>query len=416
MNENTVVIPLLMAEDATEVTVQTDLGETIVREQNAQHSTEGFAEHGHGRVKEVAPSDQGWRDSLIDAIEQSKPVVTDKERLALDEARERQLERDEAKEEETADEEEQAEESEDAESLANPLEDFEEESVRQWAEYLGLEESDLANPKIAAMLAQQMNSAVEQEQSELRASQTAQARQPGQPVTQQEFDEYVGELHKLVANPAINDPQVFRAWNQEMSKILGDGSPESMAQAEKFGTLATVGAINLMSTVVPMIVSHMLPQALDSVLPGLREMHSDATSANAWADARNEFGKSLPELDSPEFNELREAVVKANPWITEMVWKGPDGKPLHPNDPRSVRQQARAFAQLAIGRKLNPESITKAVETGKKEAMAHNRKVTASRSLSAGRSRSNFARESRNEFLDAINAFNANQHGNFQEK
>ena len=128
-------------------------------------------------------------------------------------------------------------------------------------------------------------------------------------------------------------------------------------------------------------------------------MHSDATASNAWLDCKNEFGKSLPDLDTPEFDQLRAAVVQANPWITEMVWKGPDGRPLHPNDPRSVRQQARAFAQLAMGRKLNPESIAKAVETGKKEAQAHNRRVTASRSLSAGQSRNNFARESRDEFL-----------------
>ena len=108
-----------MAEDATEVSVQSDLGETIVREQNAQHSTEGFAEHGHGRVKETAPSDQGWRDSLIDAIEQSKPITRTKNAANLDEASERQAARDEAAEEEQA--EEQAEESEESETTESPL-------------------------------------------------------------------------------------------------------------------------------------------------------------------------------------------------------------------------------------------------------------------------------------------------------
>lgn len=415
MNNETEIIPLLMAEDATEVSVQSDLGETIVREQNAQHSTEGFAEHGHGRVKETTASDQGWRDSLIDAIEQSKPITTDKERAEFDEARERQAECDEAAEEEQA--EEQAEESEESETTESPLAQFEDESVQQWAEYMGLTPEDLENPRVAAMLAQQMNSAVEQEQSELRASQAGQgATQQGQPPTQEEFNSYVAQIHQAVQNPAINDPVMFKAFNGELSKILGDGSPEAQAQAERLGTLLTTGGLNLMVSAVPALVAHALPQLLDSILPGLREMHSDATASNAWLDCKNEFGKSLPDLDTPEFDQLRAAVVQANPWITEMVWKGPDGRPLHPNDPRSVRQQARAFAQLAMGRKLNPESIAKAVETGKKEAQAHNRKVTASRSLSAGRSRSNFARESRNEFLDAINAFNANQHGNFEEK
>ena len=77
------------------------------------------------------------------------------------------------------------------------------------------------------------------------------AQAAGQYTTQEEFDSYVAQIHQAVQNPAINDPVMFKAFNGELSKILGDGSPEAQAQAERLGTLLTTGGLNLMVSAVP---------------------------------------------------------------------------------------------------------------------------------------------------------------------
>ena len=411
------IIPLLMAEDATEVSVQSDLGVTIVEHQNSQHSSEGFADHGQGRIEPTTSEEKGWRDSFLDAIEQSKPIQTDKERMALDEARERQAEREEA-EEQAENEEQEAEEQEEAEATESPLNSFDPESVRQWAEYLNLDENDLQNPKIAAMLAQQMQEAVDQDTAEAQRAQQNPG-QPGQPYqpSQQDFDSYVTELHRVVDNPQINDPVMMRAFTDGLSHFLGDGSPESVKNAEGLGRLLTAGGLNLMSTAVPAIVQHYLPQMIDAYLPGMRQMMEDANNHNAWEAARNEVSRALPsDINSPEFAELRESVLKVAPWLTSVQWKDAQNRPLHPSHPEAIRQSAIAFARIAAGQTVTPETIKKAQETARREAMGHNRRITASRSLASGKSRNSFVRESRNDFLEAIQSYNTNQHGNFEEK
>jgi hypothetical protein len=406
-------IPLLMAEDTTEVTVQSDLGTSIVEHQNGQYSGEGFAEHTGARPEPTTPEERSWRAAFLDSLEASKPIVTDKDRAELDAARERAAEHEEAEATEESEEGEEQEEQEAPES--SPLEAFDPDSIRQWAEYLNLDENDLQNPKIAQMLAAQMQDAVDT--AEQQSTQQTQAQPQTYQPTQEEFDEYVQELHRVVDNPQINDPVMMKAFTDGLSHFLGDGSPDAVKNAEGLGRLLTAGGLNLMSSAVPAIVQHCLPQMIDAYMPGLRQMAEDANNHNAWESARNEVSRQLPELDSEEFNQLRESVLKVAPWLTTVQWKDPQGRALPSSHPEAIRQSAVAFARIAAGQKVSPEMIQKAQATARREAQGHTRRISASRSLGAGKPRSSFARESgRNEFLEAIQTYNQNQHGNFEEK
>jgi hypothetical protein len=121
-------------------------------------------------------------------------------------------------------------------------------------------------------------------------------------------------------------------------------------------------------------------------------------------------------LDSEEFNQLRESVLKVAPWLTTVQWRDAQGRPLSPSHPEAIRQSAVAFARIAAGQKLSPEMIQKAQATARREAEGRTRRITASRSLAAGKSRNSFTRESRDEFRETIMQWNQNQHGNFEEK
>lgn len=402
MTDHTEIIPLLMAEEAVPTPVQSDLGTTIVEQRNDQFSGEGYAEHGPGREQASTPdADKSWRDAFLDAVVQSRANTTKEERAELEQSLAHEEDSPEAETEEAEDGEEEA------ETGANPLEQFDPASVKEWAEYLGLQESDLQDPKIAQLVATQMNDAAQAEQAELQKAAQGQGQPgtPGAPPSPEEFHAYMQELDRLAQNPAINDPHMQKAFNTGLAQLLGADTPEAQQNAEQLGNMLTRAGLNLMSSCVPAIVSHMLPAALDQILPGLRSMHTDAVASNAWEEARAEHGRSLPELDSAEFNQLREEILKANPWLTSIQFKDPSGRPLHPNHPLAVRQAAAAFARLAVGQKVSPETIAKAVETGKKEAQGHARRVTASRVLGAGRSQGRFGGAQKNDFRDAITAY-----------
>jgi hypothetical protein len=431
LNEPT-VIPLLMAEaeEVVDVPVTSSLGETILQHQNNQHSGEGYAAHGSGPHVEPDPGDKDWHDALLSGIADTKPILSDKEREQFEERHgelqnERlgqEVEEYDAKEaakaaEAEAEESEEGEESEEA-LTDNPLELFAPEDVQAWAEHFGLAEEDLENPAVQKMLGKAMTEAAEEQQAQAQTAQQSQGQPEGQPMrepTQQEFDAHAQQLRAIAADPRINSPVMQRAFASGIAKYFGDGSAEAQQHATGFAELLTMGGISLMSSALPAMMSHYLPSMLEAAVPGLASLVQDATAANSWEAAREQFGRSLPAMDSPEFQALRDEVLRDNPWFESIQWKDGNGRPLDPRHPLAIQQAASAFARLATGQKLSPETIAKAVETGKKEAQSHARKVTASRSLSAGRSRNSFTRESRDEFRETIAAYNKSQHGNFEE-
>jgi len=125
--------------------------------------------------------------------------------------------------------------------------------------------------------------------------------------------------------------------------------------------------------------------------------------------------KDLPDVDSPEFDELRQQVVSENPWITSITWKDANGNALNPWHPQAFRQQANLFAKLACGEKLTLASFRKAIENTKKEAQGHNRRVSASRSFKSGRSAGMLQRTEKNDFRDVILAYNRSMRSSEEE-
>ena len=393
---------------------QRSTGETEPMNPGADPDPRSFSKE-HGTSRNPAPaerrfteqelSDQAFSKTFLDAIEESTPIMTPEKRAELDAARERELENGEENETEELDEIEEAPE-EDEESLGeNPLNAFPEDVVQALLEKHGLSPEDAQDPRIANMLAAQL--------TQQQAQQTQDAIQQRQPQSEQEhYQAYMSELQRVASDPQINDPVMMAAFENTLAHCFGADTPEAKANVKNLGSALVQGGLSLMSTVVPAMMNHYFAQALEATLPGLAQNHFDAIAHNAWADVRQDPAfRDLPEVDSPEFNELREKVLQANPWMTKIQFQDERGTRLHPDHPKAIRQQAALFARLATGERLSPEAIQKAVERGRQQAESHTRRVTASRSLGSGRRSpgNSFGHVPRNDFLDAIKDYNRSQ-------
>jgi len=402
--------------NSSTVEVSTELGEEIVRQEHGKRSTEGHSEHNRDTAQGNAEaskstktsdfdSDEAFHEAFRDAIADSKPLLTDKDRQAQEDREAARVER----EQQANTEEEEQEEAEEEEAEENagpdPLDAFPPDAVAKLAEQFGLTEDDLENPAVQRMLAARMSDQTEIT-NKVEPIQRAQ-------MDEQRLTEHLQGLQKLSQDPSINDPQMVQAFENALAQCFDAQTPEALQSVKNMSSVLTQGGLNLMSTVVPQIMAHYLPQYIEQLLPGLADTHRSATAHNTWSEVRNSDPtfKSLPDVDSEDFNALREKVVAANPWLTEMVWKDANGNQLHPWHPQAVRLQAKLFARLASGERVSPDAIQKAVEQGRKEAQSHTRKVTASRSLRSGKSTGgSFGRPtSDTSFVDAIKAYNQSQ-------
>lgn len=399
-----------MSETTTPSTVEvsTDLGEYIVRHEHAQKSSEGHSQHNQGtedaraeRDKKTPEDDVAFHDAFLEAIESTKPLLDDKDRVAQEDRDQAKRER--AEQAQADKEEEESDDDAEEQKGPNPLQQFAPNDVKAFADQIGLTEEDLENPKIAALLASRMS-----DQQEA----TNKVEAPIQQVQdEQRFQQHLDGLHKLSQDPTINDPRMTAAFEVSLAQCFAAESPEQLQNTKNLSSTLIQGGLSLMSTVVPQILANYLPSFIEQYLPGLAENHREATAHNVWQDVRSSDAsfRDLPEVDSPEFTELRAKLVAANPWLETITFQDGNKRPLHPDHPQAMRQHALVFARLARGEQFTPETIRKAVETGRREATSHTRKVTASRSLGAGKSKGQFQAPKNDEFVAAIHEFNRAQ-------
>jgi hypothetical protein len=347
------------------------LHEAIADHQRDQTSTGAEGTHGSRPTAAEQPSGE---QSFLDAVKSTKPLLDGSDREAFDslEMHQNELREEDAEEEEVVEEE---------------------------------DDNDLGeNPKIATMLSSQLA-----EQREREAHDATQ-QQPESEHAQ--YQSYIGELQRIAADPALNDPTLTKAVVDSLCPAFGADTPESRANVENMVSVLTMGGINLINTLAPLVMEKMFSQVLENHLPGLRESHFDGIAKNAWAEVMKDPNfRDLPaDINSPEFEELRAKVLAEAPWMETIVFRDEQGRQLHPSHPKAVRMQAAVFAKLASGQKVTPETIAKAVARGKREAQGHERRVTASRALHSGRSSrgaGSFGSNAKDtSFLDSIREYN----------
>lgn len=398
-----------MSENTIEVE-SGSLTEAIVRNEHEQVSGEGHGDYNRSaQVREEqaekdteSNSDAAFHDAFIEAIEDTKPILTDEQRAIREEREAAARERSEEAEAEEEAEQEAQEEQENKEP--NPLNQFAPDAVKAFADHYGLTEEELESPAIQRMLASRMSETAANQQAEVEASKTPEQK------TAEHYQTHFAQLAQMVSDPQIFDPPVVEATVRGLAQCFGAETPEALGNVQNLSSILGQAAISFASTNVPKLMRYHFAQMVEEFLPGLIETHRSATEHNSWAEVRssNPNYRDLPDVDSPEFESLKEKIIAENPWIESMIWTDANGRSLSPHHPQAVRQAASLLAKLASGERVTPEMMKQAVETGRQQALSHRRVVTASKALSAGRKGSGktFQAQPANEFRDAIVAFN----------
>jgi hypothetical protein len=395
--------------DSNSVEVISPIGEEIVAREWAERSDEGAAQHSHNTKQAEAEAakavpDRSFGDTLKQAIRAQKPMLSEqdlKDIQAEKGEQQKDVESEEDLEVEVPEEEQEAE--------INPLDAFSPEAVAKLAQQFGLSEDDLQSPAVQRMLADRLQGAEQPQQNEVNPPVTQAAQ------SEQEFRQHLEEIGQIAQDPELNDPRMVQAFESVLGQVFGSDTPEQQQSVKTLSNVLIEGGLSLMTSAVPRIVANLLPAYFEQLAPGLMEQHRSATAHNTWSDlkASNPDYRGLPDVDTPEFDALREKILQENPWMSTLQFKDSSGNALNPWHPQAVRQQAALFAKLAVGERLSADAVRKALETGRKEAQAHTRRVAASRSMSAGRSTGKFGVTPKNEFRDFIEQYMRDQRPSF---
>jgi hypothetical protein len=202
---------------------------------------------------------------------------------------------------------------------------------------------------------------------------------------------------------------LYERAEQTSQPIMKDVMVDSLARAmqtpaEHIPELAAVvdilnyGGRALVEAAVPQMVGsyfqdfvlNHLAQVLENLYPGMQASYAQAQAGNCWSDvcASEEFKSlDLPSFGSPEFQTAAEQLYSRHPWLNSFDPVDADGKQLP--IAQALKAKAEVCARLLAGARVNPKAelkrIAEAMETTKKGAESRNRRVSASRSLGAGR-------------------------------
>jgi len=308
--------------------------------------------------------------------------------------------------------------------LPELLQDYDSAAVAKMMEKYGLDEADLQNPKFAALVKGALDRGEEAEDAELDEEvepetdepEKQEAEQPKEEATNpadklQQFHEYIQTVQQEVADPTINNPMMVEAFKNELAQCFDAESPEAKQSIDRLANVALIGAHNLINTLVPRLIGQYIAPAIESVLPGLSQSHSEALVYNTWEDTRSsgQFGSDLPKFGTPEFYQAAERVHKANPWLENLEFRDAQGNFLPIRE--ALKQKAEITAKLLSGEKLTPKMIAETYKKGQSHGEKSSRRVSAGRSLGAGRSTGSISQESSNFSL--VDAYRERHNGGF---
>jgi hypothetical protein len=295
-------------------------------------------------------------------------------------------------------------------AIHKSLRGFTADTIVGYMQQFGLEISDLADSKMARMLAQQMTADGEtsdteaededEEQPEKAEEKKAEEKAPEpRPSKLAELTEpQRAEMTKHIEQvwdraQQVSEPIYTEHFENALANALGT-PPEARESLRNAVQVLQFGAQNLIESTLPALVHEYMGQNFGNIFetyaPGLGQMYSEAAVANTWESVikSEEFkGLSLPSFGTPECDEAFQEATRANPWLANFDPPGPDGKPMPMQQALKVR--AGVIARLIAGERLSPAKVAariqEAVETGKRSAEKVNRRVHAGRALGAGR-------------------------------
>jgi hypothetical protein len=281
----------------------------------------------------------------------------------------------------------------------------------------GLEADDLADSKLAKMLAAQLGEAAEDSDAEDSDEEPTEEKPEDKPEEKpavavpsgksisefspqerEAFEKHVGDIYgrSLECN---SKPYVERFTSALTAAMQADiaSNPQGLSLENTVG-VAIYGVQAAIESTAPAVLRQEAPAIirefmqqnfsglLNGALPGIQEHYQAAECDANWESIihSDEFKDAkLPRFESPEWMEESRRVITANPWFATF-----------PNDPSLGARQAlhlrgTVLARLMAGERMSPQKVAAqvrdALETGTRRAERNNRRVSAGRSLGSGR-------------------------------
>lgn len=203
--------------------------------------------------------------------------------------------------------------------------------------------------------------------------------------------QYLQRLDKFADE--VTDPEMAKQFALEYYKVWGIAEP-SEEDMKRIGPLVkayTKGVVNIMNTVAP----RLLQSWMESTYPGVNENWERGTYQRAWEAVRaaDERFKALPNYATDEFRSLMHKVAEIQPEFENMVFTDKRGRPLSKFE--NAKAQYRLAALIAAGQnpQVKPEVVKAAIEKGKAQAQAAERKKELGKITGAGQSKGTFAEQ-----------------------
>jgi len=221
---------------------------------------------------------------------------------------------------------------------------------------------------------------------------------------------------------ALNDPNISPEDKQVLQGLVQSVQREAPVLARYMA--------DTVSTVIP----HVLPAALEMIMPGFGKVYERQQYGRAWESVRQQTDaqgrpvyRGLPAYPlvegTPEamaFSEKLRDAADSIPGFDDMVFRGKDGRVLPMQQQAQLKYQM--LAKVIAGQRVNPAVVAEAVNTGRRLAGQADRRRQAGRALGAGQSnnsnpvtRGAAAAEQEDPMMAALDAEIAHQEGNYRQ-
>ena len=366
-------------------------------------------------------------EEVTETVEETSPSDQATEEVATEEAEESTTE----SETPTEEAETETEESDDAPELpTKQAKKYSPELMDHYADKFGLTADELKQPKWQSLVKSKIDADIlitqqnerlaaleSEETAEEVPEQATETVEQSKPTPEQRAA-YQENLAKFAKE--ITDPEMATQYAKEWCSAQGvdyDKAVKNGFKPDEFVHKQTMYAANLVNTILPRLLPAFLKAAVESNYPGFGGMYEGALNQNTWEDLRASDAsfKSLHAFGTPEFQTAYKEVTKANPWIEQMQLVDPKtGRQL--SVPQVVATRYRVVAQLLSGQKVTPQTMQDAVNKGKQDATRNTRRVSAGRSLGAGRTTGKIAPAAEKPEGGSLGDAYKREHGNSRAK
>lgn len=302
---------------------------------------------------------------------------------------------------------------------------FPDEVLAKYAQRYDKDEKWLSDPRNRQLIVDKINSDIylqqireqQEQEQEVEYEEPEAKPEPTQQQPQITFEQHLQQIQSVIKQRT--SPEMENYMFNGFMKAFGVSDAEIAAlaptQAKAFTEVLSVGAFNLLQTVIPDLIGGNISNFVEQAYPEFGNMYTRAAAANTWDQVRSSFeGADLPAYGTRDYAQHARSIGAEIAGSAErfeaMVFTDNRGNPLPAKDNLAEKQRMIAERMLKNDEKPTPAIVAKAVQTGQKIAQRSQIQRTAG-NLSSGKSKGQIAQTGEDDFWSDGLAEYQKQHG-----